>query len=78
MITMDLNADFGEGYGAYSFGADEALLASITSANIACGWHAGDPRTMRQSVERCLAAGVSIGAHPGYPDRQASGEDRWV
>ncbi|OXM17183.1 LamB/YcsF family protein [Paenibacillus herberti] len=71
--TIDLNADFGEGYGAYSFGADEALLKSITSASIACGWHAGDPRTMRESVERCLKANVVIGAHPGYPDRQGFG-----
>ncbi|MGN7458081.1 LamB/YcsF family protein [Paenibacillus pasadenensis] len=71
--TIDLNADFGEGYGSYAFGDDAALLGSITSASIACGWHAGDARTMRTSVERCLLAGVAVGAHPGYPDRQGFG-----
>lgn len=71
--TIDLNADFGEGFGMYDFGADEALLGSITSASIACGWHAGDARTMRTAVERCLRAGVAVGAHPGYPDRQGFG-----
>ncbi|MGK9250776.1 MULTISPECIES: LamB/YcsF family protein [Paenibacillus] len=73
MASIDLNADLGEGYGAWSFGQDEALMRSITSANIACGWHAGDPATMRASVLGCLKAGVAIGAHPGLPDRLGFG-----
>ncbi|GMK41821.1 UPF0271 protein YcsF [Paenibacillus sp. CCS19] len=72
-FTVDLNADFGEGFGAYSFGQDEALLPYVTSVNIACGWHAGDPHTMREAVARSLAAGVRIGAHPGLPDRLGFG-----
>lgn len=72
-FTVDLNADFGEGFGAYSFGQDEALLPYVTSVNIACGWHAGDPNTMREAVARSIAAGVRIGAHPGLPDRLGFG-----
>ncbi|PWW07431.1 UPF0271 protein [Paenibacillus cellulosilyticus] len=72
-FTVDLNADFGEGFGAYSFGQDEALLPYVTSVNIACGWHAGDPHTMREAVARSIAAGVQIGAHPGLPDRLGFG-----
>ncbi|MBW7474439.1 5-oxoprolinase subunit PxpA [Paenibacillus oenotherae] len=71
--TVDLNCDFGEGYGAYTFGQDEVLLQYVTSVNIACGFHAGDPHTMREAVERAAAAGVSIGAHPGLPDRLGFG-----
>jgi len=70
---IDLNADVGEGFGLYAFGEDEALLAEISSANIACGFHAGDPHLMRRTVERCLALGVAIGAHPGLPDRMGFG-----
>jgi 5-oxoprolinase (ATP-hydrolysing) subunit A len=62
--TIDMNADLGEG-----FGSDEALLQLVTSANIACGFHAGDPHTMQAAVRSCIAAGVAIGAHPGLPDR---------
>jgi len=72
-FTVDLNADFGEGFGAYAFGQDEALLPYVTSVNIACGWHAGDPQTMREAVARSIAAGVQIGAHPGLPDRLGFG-----
>jgi UPF0271 protein len=68
MMAVDLNADVGEGFGAYAFGCDEAILACITSANIACGFHAGDPATMRRTVRLALANGVAIGAHPGLPD----------
>ncbi len=68
MKAVDLNADVGEGFGAYTLGCDEAILACITSANIACGFHAGDPATMRRTVRLALANGVAIGAHPGLPD----------
>lgn len=68
MTTVDLNADVGEGFGAYTLGDDEAILACVTSANIACGFHAGDPATMRRTVRIALANGVAIGAHPGLPD----------
>jgi 5-oxoprolinase (ATP-hydrolysing) subunit A len=72
-FTVDLNADFGEGFGAYTFGQDEALLPYVTSVNIACGWHAGDPHTMREAAARSIAAGIQIGAHPGLPDRLGFG-----
>jgi len=65
---VDLNVDVGEGYGAYRAGNDEALLALASSANVACGFHAGDPHTMRRTVELCIAGGAAIGAHPGLPD----------
>lgn len=65
--TVDLNADMGEGFGRYRLD-DEALLATVTSASIACGFHAGDPVVMRDTAARAVANGVAIGAHPGYPD----------
>lgn len=68
MLEVDLNCDMGESFGAYTIGADEALLAAVTSANIACGFHAGDPGVMRKAVRAAIAAGVSVGAHPGLPD----------
>jgi len=58
----------GEGFGAYKLGRDEELMKSITSANIACGWHAGDPAVMNRTVQMAAAHNVGIGAHPGYPD----------
>ncbi len=60
---MDLNSDLGEGYGQWSMGDDTALLDIVTSANIACGFHAGDPTTMRRAVEAAIERGVAIGAH---------------
>lgn len=66
--TIDLVADIGEGFGSHRLGDDERLLRTLTSANIACGFHAGDPRTMAASVRACLENQVSIGAHPGFPD----------
>ena len=66
--TIDLNADLGEGFGAYRVGEDAALLTLVTSANVACGFHAGDPLIMRQTVGVAATRGVAIGAHPGYPD----------
>jgi len=68
MRTIDLNADLGEGFGQYRIGADVALLPLLSSANIACGFHAGDPMTMRETVAAAATCGVAIGAHPGYPD----------
>lgn len=73
MATIDLNADLGEGYGIYRLAQEPALLDLVTSANVACGAHAGDPMVMRQTVALALARGVSIGAHPGYPDREGFG-----
>ncbi|HAP43844.1 MAG: lactam utilization protein LamB [Spirochaetes bacterium GWD1_61_31] len=68
MTTIDLNADLGESFGAWTMGHDEALLACVSSANLACGVHAGDPSVMAHSVAAAIRAGVAIGAHPGYPD----------
>lgn len=67
-MQIDLNSDIGESFGAYRLGADEAVLRSITSANVACGYHAGDPAVMRRTVRLAVAAGAAIGAHPGFPD----------
>lgn len=68
MTTIDLNADLGEGFGPWRLGHDTELLGLVTSASIACGFHAGDPSTMRATVATAAARGVTIGAHPGYPD----------
>ena len=65
---MDLNADLGESFGTWRLGDDEALVAHITSANLACGFHAGDFRVMEATVALCRRAGVAVGAQPGYPD----------
>ena len=70
---IDLNCDMGEGFGAYRIGDDLALLDHVTSANIACGFHAGDPSTMQRVVGAALAKGVRVGAHPGLPDLQGFG-----
>ena len=69
LIRIDLNCDMGELPEAIADGTQEALLRSITSANVACGGHAGDERTMRTTIEQALRAGVAVGAHPGYADR---------
>ena len=68
MAQVDLNCDLGESFGAYTIGLDEQVIPHVTSANIACGAHAGDPSVMRNTVRCAHAAGVAIGAHPGYPD----------
>ncbi|GIM28035.1 UPF0271 protein YcsF [Clostridium polyendosporum] len=68
MYNIDLNCDMGESYGAYKLGSDEEILKFITSANIACGFHAGDPSTMYKTVQLALKNKVAIGAHPGFPD----------
>ncbi len=72
-MQIDLNSDIGESFGAYQLGADEAVLKSITSANVACGYHAGDPAVMRRTVRLAVEAGVAIGAHPGFPDLEGFG-----
>ncbi|MFF4121586.1 LamB/YcsF family protein [Streptomyces sp. NPDC001714] len=65
---VDLVADLGEGFGAYTMGDDEALLELLTSANVACGFHAGDPRIMDATVRQCVERQVAVGAHPSFPD----------
>jgi UPF0271 protein len=70
---LNLNADLGESYGAWRMGDDANLLPLVQSANLACGFHAGDPPTMRKTVAAALSAGVSLGAHPSYPDLQGFG-----
>lgn len=72
-MKIDLNCDLGEGYGRWEMGLDELVLPLITSANVACGWHAGDPSLMRKTVRLALENKVRIGAHPGYPDRLGFG-----
>ena len=67
-MTVDLNADLGESYGRWTLGDDEAMLEVVTSANVACGFHAGDPATLLETCRRAAAAGVVIGAQVGYPD----------
>ena len=68
-LAVDLNSDVGEGFGPYKIGNDEDLFPYITSANIACGFHAGDPTIIRKTLDLAAKHGVSVGAHPGYPDR---------
>ncbi len=72
-MVIDLNADVGESYGAWVMGADADLMPSITSANVACGAHAGDPLTMWRTVALAKRHGLAVGAHPGYPDRDGFG-----
>jgi UPF0271 protein len=67
-MDIDLNADMGEGFGPYRMGEDEALMAIVSSANVACGYHAGDPVIMDRTVRLALANGVDLGAHVGFPD----------
>jgi UPF0271 protein len=72
-VKINLNADLGESFGAWTMGDDEALLHLVGAANIACGFHAGDPLVMRRTVRVALDAGVELGAHPAYPDLQGFG-----
>lgn len=65
---VDLNSDVGESFGSYKLGLDEEVLKYVTSANIACGWHAGDPLIMEHTVKMAVERNLGIGAHPGYPD----------
>ena len=72
-MRIDINCDLGEGCGNDEYDADEAVMPFITSANIACGFHAGNPLTIEKSVKSAISNGVGIGAHPGYPDREGFG-----
>jgi UPF0271 protein len=67
-LVVDLNSDMGEGFGAWKMGDDSAMLDIVTSANVACGMHAGDPDVMAATFAKAKEKGVSVGAHPGYPD----------
>jgi UPF0271 protein len=75
-MRIDLNCDMGESFGHYRIGADAEMMEYITSANIACGFHAGDPLVMARTVELAAARGVGIGAHPGYADLRGFGRRR--
>jgi 5-oxoprolinase (ATP-hydrolysing) subunit A len=72
-VRVDLNADLGEAFGAYAMGADEAVLAYVSSANVACGFHAGDPTVIDRTVARAVRAGVAVGAHPSHFDLRGFG-----
>ncbi|HEX4682343.1 MAG TPA: LamB/YcsF family protein, partial [Gemmatimonadaceae bacterium] len=65
---VDLNCDMGESFGAYRIGADDAVFPFITSANVACGFHGGDPSVMRTTIAQARRRAVAVGAHPGFPD----------
>jgi UPF0271 protein len=73
MMRIDINCDMGESFGVYKLGQDEAMMPLITSANIACGFHAGDPRVIQRTIEHALRYDVGIGAHPGFPDLEGFG-----
>ena len=68
MLSIDLNCDMGEGFGVYDCGIDEQVMPLITSANVACGFHASNPARMWQTVRLAVQCGVAVGAHPSYPD----------
>ena len=76
MRRVDLNADLGESFGAYTLGEDDALLRVVTSVSIACGFHAGDPSTMARVVALAAGRGAALGAHPGLPDLAGFGRRR--
>ncbi|HEY1288778.1 MAG TPA: 5-oxoprolinase subunit PxpA [Burkholderiales bacterium] len=73
MTTIDINCDMGESYGAWKIGADAAVMPFVSSANVACGFHGGDPATIRGTVRLAVDQGVAIGAHPSLPDLQGFG-----
>lgn len=73
MHKVDLNSDLGEGFGAYELGMDHEILRHVSSANVACGFHAGDPVVMARTVRAAREAGVAVGAHPGFPDLMGFG-----
>jgi 5-oxoprolinase (ATP-hydrolysing) subunit A len=77
-VEIDLNADLGEGFGAWRMGDDEALLRVVTSANVACGFHAGDPSVIDRTVASAVRAGVAVGAHPSYFDLRGFGRRAMV
>jgi 5-oxoprolinase (ATP-hydrolysing) subunit A len=73
MKCIDINCDMGESFGAYTIGMDAEVIAHITSANIACGFHAGDPMVLNRTVRLAAENGVGVGAHPGFPDLMGFG-----
>lgn len=78
MIKVDLNSDLGESFGAYKIGMDEEVIPLVSSCNIACGYHASDPLVMKKTIEMAKAAGIGIGAHPGFPDLMGFGRRNMV
>ena len=78
MYSIDLNNDMGESFGAYKLGGDEEIIKYVTTANVACGWHAGDPMVMDKVVRMAKERGVMVGAHPGYPDLLGFGRRKMV
>ncbi len=76
MTTIDINSDLAEGFGAYTAGDDDAMLSIVTSANVACGFHAGDPEIMARTFKTAKQRGVAVGAHPGFPDLWGFGRRR--
>ena len=72
-MTTGINCDMGESYGIYTLGNDEDIMSHITAANVACGFHAGDPTVMSATIEAAQRHGVAVGAHPSLPDRQGFG-----
>ena len=74
--TIDINCDMGESFGIYTLGMDAEVIRHISSANIACGFHAGDPQVMRKTVRLALEHGVALGAHPAFPDLAGFGRRR--
>lgn len=73
MMRVDLNSDLGESFGSYKIGNDEEVIRFVSSVNIACGYHAGDPLVMENTVKKALADNVAVGAHPGFPDLMGFG-----
>lgn len=78
MYSVDLNSDMGESFGAYKIGNDQEIIKYVTSANVACGWHGGDPMVMEQVVRLAKDQGAAVGAHPGYPDLMGFGRRKMV
>ena len=78
MYSIDLNSDLGESFGAYKLGCDEEIIKYVTAANIACGWHAGDPMVMTKTVKMAKEHGVDVGAHPGLPDLMGFGRRKMM
>ena len=73
MYRVDLNSDLGESFGRYTIGSDDKIIPLITSANVACGYHASDPVVMDKTLSMAREAGIRVGAHPGYPDLMGFG-----
>ncbi|MBP3803839.1 MAG: 5-oxoprolinase subunit PxpA, partial [Oribacterium sp.] len=77
-MRVDLNSDLGESFGRYTLGMDSEIIPLITSANVACGFHASDPTVMHKTIEAAKAAGIRVGAHSGYPDLMGFGRRNMV